>query len=97
MFRRGRIQFFKIAIGAIIVLAVFYFLFNNPNAHKRAKQALAISARFSADKPKERPVLVKGINSLNKKSLILLSLVKKKLIFTQIGFQQSLEIMSQKT
>lgn len=56
--RRGRIQFIKIAIGAIIVLAVFYFLFSDSNAHTRAKQA--ISARFTARKPRERPVFSKG-------------------------------------
>lgn len=55
---RGRIQFIKIAIGAIIVLAVFYFLFSNPNAHSRAKQA--ISSKFTASAPRERPILVKG-------------------------------------
>lgn len=56
--RRGRIQFIKVAIGAIIVLAVFYFLFSDSNAHKRAKQV--ISARFTANKPRERPVFSKG-------------------------------------
>lgn len=59
MLRRGRIQFIKIAICAIIVLAIFYFLFSNPNAHERARQA--ISARLTANKPRERPILVKGI------------------------------------
>lgn len=91
MLRRGRIQFVKIAIGAIIVLAVFYFLFNNPNAHKRAKQALAISARFSADKPKERPVLVKGMSLFNKTGVHFISLSfhhifhSFKLFLTELG------------
>lgn len=62
MMRRGRAQFIKIAIAAIIVVAIIYFIFSDPTAPKRAKQAL--SARFSANKPRERPVLVRG--ELNK-------------------------------
>lgn len=58
--RRGRSQFIKLGIGAIIGLTIFYLLWSDPNAHTRAKQA--ISARFSANKPKERPILVKGIS-----------------------------------
>lgn len=55
--RRGRIQIIKVVIGAIIVLAVFYFLFSDSNVHSRAKHA--ISARFTGDKLKERPVFTK--------------------------------------
>lgn len=58
MMRRGRTQFVKIAIAAIIVVAIIYFVFSDPTAPKRAKQAL--SARFTANKPRERPVLVQG-------------------------------------
>lgn len=60
--RRGRIHLIKVAIGAIIVLAVFYFLFSDSNVHSRAKSA--ISSRFTANKPKERPVFTKGGNSM---------------------------------
>lgn len=56
--RRGRIQFFKFAIGITVVLVIFYFLFSDSNAHDRAKKAF--TAKFMADKPKSRPVLVKG-------------------------------------
>lgn len=59
MLRRGRIQFIKIAICAIIVLAILYILIHNPDAHKRAHQA--ISSKFKGVKPKERPILVKGL------------------------------------
>lgn len=58
MIRRGRMQFFKIAIAAIIVVAIIYLIFSDPTAPKRAKQAL--SARFTGNKPRERPVLVHG-------------------------------------
>lgn len=58
MMRRGRYQFIKIAIAAIIVVALIYFIFSDPTAPNRAKQA--ISARFTANKPRERPVLVQG-------------------------------------
>lgn len=58
--RRGRIHLVKIVISVIIVLAVFYYLFSDSNAHTRAKQA--ISSRFTAAKFKsrDRPVFVKG-------------------------------------
>lgn len=55
--RRGRAHLVKIVLGVVIVLAVFYLLFWNPDAHTRAKQA--IHARFSASK-KEQPELVQG-------------------------------------
>lgn len=58
MMRRGRIQFIKIAFAAIIIVAILYFIFSNSTAPTRAKQA--ISARFSANKPRERPILVEG-------------------------------------
>lgn len=56
--RRGRAHLVKIVVSVVIVLAVFYLLFSNSDAHTRAKQA--IHARFLADKPKEKPVLMKG-------------------------------------
>lgn len=65
MMRRGRTQFIKIAIAAIIVVAIIYFIFSDPTVPHRAKQA--ISARFTADKPRERPVLVQGKSSKSAK------------------------------
>lgn len=56
--RRGRAHLVKIVLSVVIVLAVFYILFSDSDAHSRAKQA--IHARFVAKKPKERPVLVQG-------------------------------------
>lgn len=56
--RRGRIQFFKFAIGITVVLVICYFLFSDSNAHNRAKKAF--TEKFIGDKPRERPVLVKG-------------------------------------
>lgn len=56
--RRARIHIIKIVVGVLIVFAVIYLLFSNPDAHARAKQA--ISARFAANAPREKPVLVKG-------------------------------------
>lgn len=56
--RRGRVHLVKIVISVVIVLAVFYLLFSDSDAHSRAKQA--INSRFMSNKPKEKPILVKG-------------------------------------
>lgn len=56
--RRGRAHLIKIVLSVVIVLAVFYILFSDSDAHSRAKQA--IHSRFVAQKPKERPTLVQG-------------------------------------
>lgn len=80
--RRGRIQFIKIAIGALIVLAVFYFLFSDSNTHTRAKQA--ISARFTANKPRERPVFSKTGKSINHNSMNV-TLIVRDLFFRLIS------------
>lgn len=56
--RRGRIYLVKIAISVVIVLAILYLLFSDTDAHARARKA--IHARLSANKPKEKPELVKG-------------------------------------
>lgn len=56
--RRGRIYLIKIALCAIILLAVLYFLFSDSDTHARARKA--IHARLRANKPKEKPELVKG-------------------------------------
>lgn len=62
--RRGRSQFIKFGICAIIVLAIFYFLFSEPNGSSKVNQAF--SAPFRADKQRERPVYVKGMLRLIK-------------------------------
>lgn len=56
--RRGRAHLVKIVLSVVIVLAVFYILFSDSDAHSRAKQA--INARFMAKKPKDKPILVQG-------------------------------------
>lgn len=56
--RRARILIIKIVVSVLIVFALVYLLFSNPDAHARAKQA--ISARFVASARREKPVLVKG-------------------------------------
>lgn len=72
--RRGRVQFIKLGVAAIIVLAVFYFLFSGSKVHHRAKQV--ISARFQANKPRNRPVHVKGNKMLVQWSKCLIFLIK---------------------
>lgn len=56
--RRARILIIKIVASILILFALVYLLFSNPDAHARAKQA--ISARFVASARREKPVLVKG-------------------------------------
>lgn len=58
MLRRGRLQFIKIAIAAIIVVAIIYFLFSDSTAPTRVKQAF--SQRLTANKFRERPIFVQG-------------------------------------
>lgn len=88
--RRGRIHLVKILIGALIVLAVFYYFFSDSKAHTRAKEA--ISARFTRAgkfKIRDRPVFVKG-NFVH--HLIFINHLKHFVVFF---FNQSLEIMNQ--
>lgn len=56
--RRGRVHLVKIAISVVVVLVILYVLFSDSDAHARARKA--IHARLSANKPKEKPELIKG-------------------------------------
>lgn len=56
--RRGRIFLVKIALSIAVLLGIFYLLFSDSDAHARARKA--IHARLQANKPKEKPELVKG-------------------------------------
>lgn len=56
--RRARILIIKLVVSVLIVFAVIYLLFSHPDTHERAKQA--ISSRFVANAPREKPILVKG-------------------------------------